>query len=91
MNRSFLTTTLNSTGLRSELLSKPTKNLVVDELSKLLGRGRAKKGMFEGDMVEGELEIGQVAALIREIKSAKAIIDEIVAEYNQAKATLKNI
>jgi len=63
----------------------------VDELSKLLGRGRAKKGMFEGDMVEGELEIGQVAALIREIKSAKAIIDEIVAEYNQAKATLKNI
>ncbi|MBL0328855.1 MAG: DUF561 domain-containing protein [Bacteroidetes bacterium] len=63
----------------------------VDELSKLLGRGRAKKGMFEGDMVEGELEIGQVAALIREIKSAKEIIDEIVAEYNQAKATLKNI
>lgn len=63
----------------------------VDELSKLLGRGRAKKGMFEGDMVEGELEIGQVAALIREIKPAKEIIDEIVAEYNDAKATLKNI
>ncbi len=63
----------------------------VDELSKLLGRGRAKKGMFEGDMTEGELEIGQVAAIIREIKPAKAIIEEIVAEYNQAKAELKNI
>lgn len=63
----------------------------VEELTKLLGRGRAKKGMFEGDMIEGELEIGQVSALIREIKPAKAIIEEIVNEYNQAKAELKNI
>jgi enoyl-[acyl-carrier protein] reductase II len=60
----------------------------IDELSKLLGRGRAKKGMFEGDLVEGELEIGQIAATIKEIKSAKAIVDEIVAEYNQAKSEL---
>lgn len=60
----------------------------VDELSKLLGRGRAKKGMFEGDLVEGELEIGQIAATIKEIKSAKAIVDEIVAEYHLAKAEL---
>lgn len=48
----------------------------------LLGRGRAKKGMFEGDMEEGELEIGQVSAQIREIKSAKEIVQEIIAEYN---------
>lgn len=60
----------------------------IDELSKLLGRGRAKKGMFEGDLVEGELEIGQIAATIKEIKSAKAIVDEIVAEYNQVKSEL---
>lgn len=60
----------------------------VDELSKLLGRGRAKKGMFEGDLIEGELEIGQVAAIIREIKPAKDIIEEIVAEYYQAKEEL---
>ncbi len=60
----------------------------VDELSKLLGRGRAKKGMFEGDLIEGELEIGQVAAIIKEIKSAKDIIDEIITEYKQAKAEL---
>ncbi len=60
----------------------------VDELSKLLGRARAKRGMFEGDLEEGELEIGQVAAIIREIKPAKDIIEEIITEYNQAKAEL---
>lgn len=60
----------------------------VDELSKLLGRGRAKKGMFEGDLIEGELEIGQVAAIIREIKPAKEIIEEIIAEYSSAKEEL---
>ena len=60
----------------------------VDELTALLGRARAKKGMFEGDMDEGELEIGQIAALIREIKPAKAIVDEIIAEYELAKKEL---
>lgn len=59
-----------------------------EELIKLLGRGRAKKGMFEGNLDEGELEIGQVAALIREIIPAKAIVDEIVAEYKAAKKQL---
>ncbi len=62
-----------------------------DELAELLGRGRAKKGMFEGDLDEGELEIGQVAALIHEIKPAKAIIDEIMAEYVKAKEQLMDI
>ncbi len=51
-----------------------------DELKILLGRARAKKGMFEGDLVEGELEIGQIAGLIHEIKSVKEIIDEIISE-----------
>lgn len=60
----------------------------IEELTQLLGRGRAKKGMFEGDLAEGELEIGQVAAFIKEIKSAKTIIEEIIEEYNQAKAEL---
>lgn len=61
-----------------------------EELIKLLGRGRAKKGMFEGNLDEGELEIGQVAALIREILPAKVIIAEIVAEYQLAKQELLN-
>lgn len=60
----------------------------VEDLTALLGRARAKKGMFEGDMDEGELEIGQIAALIREIKPAKTIVDEIIAEYEQAKQEL---
>jgi enoyl-[acyl-carrier protein] reductase II len=59
-----------------------------EELTKLLGRGRAKKGMFEGDIDEGELEIGQVAALIKEIKPAHAIVEDIIAEYKLAKEEL---
>lgn len=53
-----------------------------EELSILLGRGRAKKGMFEGDLIEGELEIGQVSSSIDKIKTVKEVVDEIVAEYN---------
>lgn len=60
----------------------------VEELSTLLGRGRAKKGMFEGDLEQGELEIGQISALVKEIKPAKAIMEEILAEYSAAKKQL---
>ncbi|HLP53682.1 MAG TPA: nitronate monooxygenase [Fluviicola sp.] len=57
-----------------------------EELNALLGRGRAKKGMFEGDLTEGELEIGQVSGLIREIKPAAEIVQEIITEFKQALA-----
>ena len=60
------------------------QNASKDELTTLLGKGRAKKGMFEGDIKQGELEIGQVAAQFDEIKPVKQIIDEMIAEYNQA-------
>ena len=55
-----------------------------EQLTNLLGRGRAKKGMFEGDLVEGELEVGQVASLIEEIKPASEIINEIITEFKSA-------
>jgi enoyl-[acyl-carrier protein] reductase II len=55
-----------------------------DELQILLGRGRAKRGMFEGDMDEGELEIGQVSAIIKEIKPAAEIVQELYEEYSAA-------
>jgi len=55
-----------------------------DELNKLLGRGRAKRGMFEGDLEEGELEIGQVSAIIKEIKPAAEIVQEMYKEYELA-------
>jgi enoyl-[acyl-carrier protein] reductase II len=51
------------------------------QLMELLGRGRAKKGMFEGDLIEGELEIGQVASYINEIKPAAQILNEVWAEF----------
>ncbi len=57
-----------------------------DELKEILGRGRAKKGMFEGDLVEGELEIGQVSGIISDIKPAVDIVAEIIEEFNVAKA-----
>ncbi|MFW2476974.1 MAG: NAD(P)H-dependent flavin oxidoreductase [Sediminibacterium sp.] len=52
-----------------------------EELKTILGRARAKKGMFEGDMNEGELEIGQVSAIIHSIKPAKEIVEEIMTEF----------
>lgn len=62
----------------------------IDEMRELLGRGRAKKGMFEGDLVEGELEIGQVAGLIDEIKPAATIVLEILEEYRTALSEQSN-
>ncbi|RTE53439.1 nitronate monooxygenase [Arenibacter aquaticus] len=61
------------------------KGADVEELRRLLGRARAKKGMFEGDLEEGELEIGQVAAIIHEIKPAAKIVSDMVMEFEKAK------
>lgn len=65
-------------------LENPTK----EDLIKLLGRARAKKGMFEGDLEEGELEIGQIAGLIHDIKPAAEIVREMITEFEAAKATV---
>ncbi|MCG8796493.1 NAD(P)H-dependent flavin oxidoreductase [Tenacibaculum finnmarkense] len=65
------------------------QNPTIEEIKELLGRARAKKGMFEGDLNEGELEIGQVAGLIHQIKSAKEVLEEIVTEFEQIKDSLK--
>jgi len=62
----------------------------VEELKNLLGRARAKKGMFEGDMEQGELEIGQIAAAIKEIKPAAAVVDEIWQGYIKTKNLVCN-
>ena len=58
-----------------------TQQATVANLQALVGNRRTKRGMFEGDMAEGELEIGQVAALIDKVQTAKEVIDEMVAEY----------
>lgn len=59
-----------------------------DELQELLGRARAKRGIFEGDLAEGELEIGQVAAQIEQVQPVAQIFDNLIAEYNVARAEL---
>jgi enoyl-[acyl-carrier protein] reductase II len=59
------------------------------ELQTILGRARAKKGMFEGDMQEGELEIGQVASLINDIKPAGKVVAEMIEEYQQSLSLLQ--
>ncbi len=65
-----------------------SRNASPDELIELIGKERAKKGMFEGDINEGELEIGQASALINQIKPAGEIIREIIEEFEHA---VKNI
>jgi enoyl-[acyl-carrier protein] reductase II len=61
-----------------------------EELRAILGRARSKRGMFEGDMDEGELEIGQVSATINEIKPAAEILNDIIQEFNQANSTISS-
>jgi enoyl-[acyl-carrier protein] reductase II len=58
-----------------------------EQLTDLLGRARAKRGMFEGDLQDGELEIGQVAGLIHQIKPAAEIVSEIIEEFNTLNAS----
>ncbi|MEC7646638.1 MAG: nitronate monooxygenase [Bacteroidota bacterium] len=61
------------------------RNATNEELKILLGRGRAKKGMFEGDLIEGELEIGQVSAMIQEIVPVSDIMTQIIQDFQQVK------
>lgn len=62
-----------------------------EELQELLGRGRAKKGMFEGNLAEGELEIGQISSRINEVLPAKTIVNEIWANFLQEKKKLSQL
>jgi len=63
----------------------------VEELTTLLGRARAKKGMFEGDLTEGELEIGQISGDINEIKPAADIVEEIIKDFNSCIKRIGNL
>ncbi len=67
-----------------EIQEAYSKGATAEELKQLLGRARAKKGMFEGDLENGELEIGQVSALIHGILPAATIVKELISEYDHA-------
>ena len=62
-----------------------------EELKAFLGRARAKKGMFEGNIEDGELEIGQIVGMINDVKSVKEIVFEIVSEFNHSKLDIGNL
>jgi len=70
--------------LQELYLQNPSK----EQLKQLLGRARAKKGMFEGDLEYGELEIGQISGLIDEIKPVKEVLDQIIDEFNLVKSLI---
>ena len=74
-----------------EIVALYEKGADIEELKTALGSGRAKKGMFEGDLKEGELEIGQIAGLINEVLPAAQIIKNLIEEYNQTLKTLEGI
>lgn len=67
------------------------QNATKEDLKELLGRGRAKKGIFEGDLENGELEIGQIAGLIHKIEPAKEVLNELISEFNQVKAFIHKL
>ena len=71
-----------------KVIQAEKEGVTTEELSEILGHGRAKRGIFEGDLVEGELEIGQVAASVKAIKPAADILHEIWNEYNDIKRNI---
>jgi len=74
-----------------DIIELYTKSPSADDLKILLGRARAKRGMFEGDLVEGELEIGQISGLINDVKSVRDIIETVISEFRSAQNELSNI
>ena len=75
----------------SEIEAAEIRCAGIDELKEILGRARAKKGMFEGDLEQGELEIGQVAATIKTMKPAADIVEEVWGEFLLAKGEIENM
>jgi len=63
----------------------------IEQLKELLGRARAKRGMFEGDLKEGELEIGQISGLIHDIKPVEKIVKDIIKEFEESKKRVSTL
>lgn len=77
-------TRLAKNEFRDQVEELENRGASVEELRELLGRGRAKKGIFEGNLAEGEIEIGQIAALCGELLSAEEVMEDLVASYQAA-------
>ena len=75
----------------NELQELYKKGPTVEELKELLGRARAKRGMFEGDLEDGELEIGQISGLIHDIKPVSLIVKDMIEEFEDAKTIISGL
>lgn len=84
-------TRLVANKFRDAVETAENRGASAEELRELLGRGRAKKGIFEGDLEEGELEIGQVASLFRQQQSVAEVMKDLLEEYERKKQTIKSI
>ena len=87
--KKLATTRLAKSNFLNKIRSAEDAGASADQLKEILGKGRAKKGIFEGDLQEGEMEIGQIAALFHESQSATEIIQEIITDYRNTVITLK--
>ena len=81
--------------IKNELYAKiaeaESRGAEADELRQLLGRAASKRGIFEGDLTNGELEIGQIVGAIREVKPVAEIIDDIITDFEETKRRLEEI
>lgn len=75
----------------NEIEKAKNEGASIDKLRKILGKGRAKKGIFEGDLYQGELEIGQIASSIHRLQSVEEIINELISDYNKKLESIKNL
>lgn len=78
-------TRLVANAFRTSIETAEEQGASAEKLKELLGKGRAKRGIFEGDLEEGELEIGQVAALFRQHQTVKKVMDELIQGFEEAK------
>lgn len=79
-------TRLVKNDLCRRILEAEQQGTTVEALRALLGQAATKRGIFEGDIDNGELEIGQIASAIKEVRPVKAVVDQLMAEFEQAKA-----
>ncbi len=75
----------------NEIMELESRGGTAEEFAELLGKGRARKGIFEGDLEQGELEIGQSSAFVKQIEPVEVILKRILKEYNEAKQELQNL
>ncbi len=91
MMKKLVAVRLLSNEFFKKVQEKEQAGATAEELIELLGKGRAQLGMFDGDITEGELEIGQVSAAIDQIKPAAEIVEEIIREFNEIRVNLCRI